>query len=1440
MLIDSLIRFSVRNKFVVMLLTLALIGWGIWALGRIPIDAVPDITNNQVQVITMSPTLAPQEVEQYITTPVELQLANLPGVEDIRSISNFGLSVITVVFDEAMPVLDARQLVNEQLPLAAEAIPPDFGTPRMMPISTGLGEIFQYVLEVEPGYEDQYDAMKLRTIQDWIVKRYLNGIEGVVEINSFGGFVRQFEVALLPDRLRALDITVPEVEQALLNDNQNAGSAYLEEGGRSFYVRAQGLIRTKEDLAQVLVANRQGLPVLVRDIAKVREGFPPRYGAMTRNGQGEAVGGITMMLKGANSDQVIRAVKERIANIQSVLPPGIHLHAYLDRSELVSRTTSTVEKNLLEGGLIVVFVLVLLLGNLRAGLIVASVIPLALLFAFGLMELFGVSANLMSLGAIDFGLIVDGAVILVEATVHRLESRFSGKRLLRNEMDDAVIEATSRIRKSASFGEIIILMVYLPLLGLEGVEGKMFVPMAQTVSFAILGALVLSLTYVPMMASLVLSRSPRQHRTLSDRLVEGLHRLYEPALKLALRRRWWVLSLAGISLMATLWLFGRMGGEFIPQLDEGDLAMQMSLPPGSSLSQSVKTSTAAERLLLANFPGEVKEVVSKIGTAEVPTDPMGVEDADIMIILQPKEQWTHAEDRYELVSLMQEVLEPLEEDGTSFEFTQPIELRFNELLTGSKSDVVIKIFGDDLDELARLGQAVVPIVEKVPGAADVILSRTSGFPQLMIEYRRDRLAALGISVGDVNRTVQAAIAGLTTGVVFETDRRFDLVLRLHPDYRMSPSDLERLQVRSANGQAIPLREIADIRYAEGPMRINHDNTRRQVSIGVNVRGRDVEQLVAELQQTLQRDLPLPAGYGYFFGGEFEQLQSASRRLMITVPLVLALIYALLYLTFGSFAQALMIFSAIPLAAIGGVLSLWLRGMPFSISAGVGFIALFGVAVLNGIVLIGYLNQLEHEGVEDLRERILEAARVRFRPVVMTALVASLGFLPMAISSGAGAEVQRPLATVVIGGLLTATILTLIVLPVLYSFQARRRSRLRPQGAMLVLLLLGIVPASFAQTPVLTEEAALELAQTQSAQVRLGQANREVVAAGGKGFWNPGETAIQWQQGQMNTSAFDALITVAQPLGRPWEVPTKRSGWEEAMASSDAGLREASRDAQLEVASLYEEWYRCEAMKGLSDSLLQLYDELLRIQQLRAEAGEELPFERGLAITAQGQWQLRKSDCLRRQVQVQAALQRMLGLEAMPLLPTGPGPARALPDSLQAIMAAFSQTSTYERLFHAQAQQSQALRLQKLQQSPALELGWFGQTIDGENGFQGAYLGVSVPLWVPAQTAKVQVQQAQLAAQQVQMELEEEAFRQKAQTFWADYLYQREALQLYQGQGQVQAEMIQRVVLDRYRLGEVPFAEVLRLLSQTASWQEARLEARYRLHLSILTLRFLTQ
>ncbi|MEY3051810.1 MAG: hypothetical protein RLY31_1595 [Bacteroidota bacterium] len=1049
-MLEKIILYSIRQKFMVSLGTTALIIWGVWSFTRLNIDAIPDITNNQAQVLTVCPTLATQEVEQFVTYPIERAVRSIPGVVELRSISRFGLSVVTVVFEEEMDKFLVRQLLNEKLKEAGEQIPPGFGTPELAPISTGLGEILHYRIEPAPGYEDRYTAMELRTIQDWIVRRQLAGTPGVVEVNSFGGYLQQYEVALSPDRLHSMGMDIGEVFFALENANQNTGGAYIEKNSDAYFIRTEGLATSMDDIRHIVVRTVGGRPVLIGDVAEVRLGSALRYGAVSHNGKGEIVLGIVMMLKGENAARVIANVKERLAQIEPSLPEGIRITTFLDREKLVDRTIRTVRNNLLEGALIVIFILVLLVGNLRAGLVIASVIPLSMLFAIGMMNLFGVSANLMSLGAVDFGLVVDGAVIIVEATLHFLHVRLyrqpydreSGPpptlRLSKAEMDRSVGEAASQIMRSSVFGVIIILVVYLPILSLSGVEGKMFKPMAQTVSFALVGALILSMTYVPALSAALLGRNLRATAGLSDRIIRFVQRLYLPTLHFALRNKLAVLLLSGSLLGYSIFSFLRMGGEFIPTLDEGDIMMHGFCRPGTSLSQTIESHRLVQQLIMEHFPDEVEQVISKIGTAEIPTDPMAPETADNIILLKPKEQWTKARTKEELVSLLEEKVYDI--PGMAFEFTQPIKMRFDEMMTGVRSDVAVKVFGDNLDSLVASGQRVERLLRDVSGLVDIKVEQVEGLPQISIRYDYGKIARHGLHVRDVNQVVRTAFAGEVAGAVFQDERRFDLVVRLDAAYRNDIGHVRRLPVRTAAGVLVPLEELATVAFVTGAAQISRDDGRRRIVVSANVRGRDVESVIDEIRVAMERGLRLPAGYYYVFGGQFENLQAAKARLSVAVPAALLLIFLLLYISFQSLEESLLIFTAIPMAAIGGVFALMWREMPFSISAGVGFIALFGVAVLNGIVLISYFNELERSGADNLQERIVRGALTRLRPVLMTAAVASLGFLPMAISQGAGAEVQRPLATVVIGGLVTSTLLTLVVLPVLYALVFDKRKR----------------------------------------------------------------------------------------------------------------------------------------------------------------------------------------------------------------------------------------------------------------------------------------------------------------------------------------------------------------------------------------------------------------
>ncbi len=1060
-MLQKIIKLSIDNKLIILLITAAIAGFGIFSLTQIPIGAVPDITNNQVQVITTSKNLSTQDVEQFITYPVELEMANLPGVTEIRSISKFGLSVVTIVFEDAMGTYLPRQLIAEKIKSASEKIPEGFGTPEMGPITTGLGEIYQYTLDTKPGFKDRYSPMELRTLQDWVVKRQLSGIPGVVEVNTWGGFLKQYEVALYPEKLKSMNITHVQVLDALEKNNSVAGGGYIEKANESYFVRGEGMIKSLSDIENVVVKNVDGVPILIKNIAEVHFGFANRFGAITGNGEGEKVLGQVMMLKDGDSNKVIEAVKERVAEIQKTLPEGVFINGFLERSELIGKTTFTIAENLIIGIIIVVFVVILLLGSMRSGLVVASVIPLSLLFTLSLMYIFGVDANLMSLGAIDFGIIIDGAVIIVEFIAFKITSSRKELMLLsenerQENIDEITYSSSSKMMTSAIFGQLIILIVFIPILSLSGVEGKMFKPMAMAFSFALIGAMFLCFTYVPVISSIFLKPEKVTKNNVSKRLMTFFYKMYEPVIKWSLFHKNLVISFSIVLLIITGIIFSRMGGEFIPTLDEGDFVIQPVLKTGTTLTKTAEITTQIEQILLDNFP-EVSQVVSRIGAAEVPTDPMSMEESDVIIKLKPKGEWVSADSKDELADKFKEKLAII--PGIDFEFTQPIEMRFNELITGVRADVAVKIFGEDLRVLADKADEIKSKIANVEGASDIIVEKIDGLPQMTVTYNRKKVARYGLNIQSLNEIISMGFAGNTVGSVFEGERRFDMVVRLHPESRKNIDNLKNLYVDTPTGTKIPLHEVATIEYTKGPAKISRDDTKRRIVIGINVRNRDMESVVKDVRDIIETQVKLPVGYTISYGGQFENLNSAKARLKIAVPIALFLIFIMLHFAFNSIKEALMIFSAIPLSAVGGVLFLWLRGLPFSISAGVGFIALFGIAVLNGIVLIEHLKSLKEQGFDDVNERILKGTKERLRPVILTAAAAALGFLPMAVSTNAGAEVQRPLATVVIGGLITATVLTMVVLPVLYSIFDTKEFKMKKRkvAPTVVIILFMLIP-----------------------------------------------------------------------------------------------------------------------------------------------------------------------------------------------------------------------------------------------------------------------------------------------------------------------------------------------------------------------------------------------
>jgi cobalt-zinc-cadmium resistance protein CzcA len=1447
-MLDKIIAFSIKNKFIIALMTLALIVWGIWSLTRLPIDAVPDVTNNQVQIITVCPTLAGQEVEQLVTYPIEQSVANLPDLEELRSISRFGLSVITVVFEDNVDIYFARQLINERLKEAEVQIPKGVGTPELAPVSTGLAEVYQYIIHPIKGSESKYTAMDLRTMQDWIVARQLYGTAGIAEVNSFGGQVKQYEVAVDPDRLLAMGVTIPEIFTALEKNNENTGGAYIDKKPNAYFIRGVGLISSFEDIKNIIVkTNPNGIPILINDVADVRLGNAVRYGAITYNGEVDAVGGVVMMLKGANSADVVSRIKDKMATIQKTLPSDIIIEPFLDRTDLVNRAISTVEKNLLEGALIVIFVLVLFLGNMHAGLIAASAIPLSMLFALGMMNVFGVSANLMSLGAIDFGLIVDGAVIIVEATLHQLGLRKNTGRLTQSEMDEEVFSSASNIRNSAAFGEIIILIVYIPILTLLGIEGKMFRPMAQTVGFAIFGALILSLTYIPMMCALFLPKTMSHKVTFSDQMMVFFQRIYTPLLVGCLRFKKTIVCITIVIFLITAFIFSRMGGEFIPTLQEGDFAFHCILPQGTSLSQSIETSMQAARLI-KEFD-EVKMVVNKTGSAEVPTDPMPPEATDLMIILKPENEWKRNISYDELAEEFEEKLSTM--PGVFFEKNQPIQMRFNELMTGIREDLAVKIFGENLDTLISYAKKVNAVVRRVDGTSDPSIERVEGLPQIVINYNRSQMANYGLHIEDVNHIVSTAFAGGVAGVVYENERKFDLVVRLDSTHRNSIDDVRNLYIPTKNGTQIPLSQVAEIKIELGPAQISREDGKRRIVIGFNIKGRDVESVIDDIQSQLDLEVKLPEGYYYTYGGTFENLQAASKRLMIALPVALILIFMLLYFTFKSVKQATLIFAAIPMSAIGGVFALLIRGMSFSISAGVGFIALFGVAVLNGIVLIATFNQLEKDGITDIIQRIKQGTKIRLRPVLMTATVASLGFLPMALSNGAGAEVQKPLATVVIGGLLTATILTLFVLPLLYLMFAHKRN-LKISSLTLLACAFLLVSQVRAQTipRQLSIEDAVNIALNNNSEIQSQKLDVQSSEIMKKSVFELPKTNINLQYGQYNSINKDLGFQINQSIPFPTYYSAKSNLYKAEWRYSQWQQYALESKVKAQVRSHFYQLLYLQNTKTTLQTLDSLYVDLVSAAALRYKTGETNLLEKTTSETRRGQLSL-----LLKQTETDIAiaynsLKTLLNTNEeftidnnrnfQPLV-LGSSFDTSLIENNPSLQALYQLATIAEQNKNVEA--ATAL--------PDFNIGYFNQSLigtqniegtevyyDGSKRFQGLNIGISIPLTFMSNNQKIR--SLTVKQQALKKEADNEKVLLQTQLKNALLIYNQNLSQYnyFKSTAIPNAEIIMHTAKVSFRSGDIGYIEYLQALQTATDVQLNYLQSINQINQSIINIHFL--
>ncbi len=1453
-MIERIIHFSVKNKILIGIFITVLVGCGIYSLTRLPVDAIPDITNNQVQIISIAPSLAVQEVESFVTAPLEVAVANIPDIVELRSISRLGLSVITVVFKDHVDLYWARQQLTERLNEAKEVIPEGIAKTELAPISTGLGEIYQYRLVVDKGLEEKYPPMELRTLQDWVVRRQMLGTPGVADINSYGGYVKQYEVAVNPDKMRSMGITLSDVFTALENNNENTGSAYIDKKPNAYFIRGIGLVQSLEDIENIPIKKTaSGFPVLIRDIATVQYGNATRYGAFVVD-TSEAVGGVVMMLKGANAHQVIEDVETRIKTIQTSLPDGVAIEPFLNRSDLVGRAIGTVTENLVLGALIVVFVLVILLGNLRAGLIVASVIPLSMLFAVSLMNLFGVSGNLMSLGAIDFGIIIDGAVIIVESVVHRIASnkRKSGIiEMSQQQMDQSVLDSAKRMMNSATFGQVIILIVYLPIMALTGIEGKMFRPMAQVVTFALIGAVILSLTYVPMASALFLNKKTQHKRTISDKIIDKLHQGFHPAIQYALNHRIGVSITAILLFLLSLFTYSRMGGEFIPQLEEGDLAAGVMTLQGGSLSNTIEQVEKANKIMLESFP-EIKHTVCKIGAGEIPTDPTPMETGDYIITLKPRNEWVSAKNREDLVAQIEEKLIPLA--GVKFEFQQPIQMRFNELMTGSKQDVAIKLFGDDLQTLSDVAAEIEGIITEIEGVEDINVEKVTGLSQIQVQLDRQRMAQYGLAVKDVNHILRSAIAGSEAGTVFDEEKRFSLVVRLDKDYRQQTEDIENLYIALPEGGQISFGQIADVAIKSGPAQVSRENTKRRITVGFNVRNADVQTVIAEVSRKVSQ-IKLPTGYFITYGGQFENLEAAKSRLKIAVPIALLLIFILLYFTFHSVKQALLIFTAVPLAAIGGVYALWIRDMNFSISAGVGFIALFGVAVLNGIVLIAEFNRLEKEGIADIKERVLKGLHSRLRPVIMTAAVASLGFLPMAVSGSAGAEVQRPLATVVIGGLFTATLLTLFVLPVFYvifsniSFRKIFFPKNVKTGVVLVLMMLG-ANSAFAQTKPLNVHEAIQMALDNNLKVKSAAYEVDAQKALRGSAWDIPKTTIDGSYGQMNTVLKDNSVTI----GQSFEFPTVYMH-QNKLARTNINSSESKYYAsQLEIASEVKTVYWHLVYLNSQKSLLTYHDSLmsqfLRSAERKSAVGEsnrlELLQARSVSMEVKNTLHEIEKDMLIDQNK----LKMLLNTDDLVAISD---------QELSLLVVSFMSDSAIiasnPQMAYMQKQADIAELEKKIERGktlPDLQIGYFSQTIRGEqevdgvprvfgpgDRFTGVEAGISIPLWPFPHASRIKaagIRQKIAEANAVDFN---NALVGKNKELQLEYEKNRASVTYYRDHAIPEAEAIITQAEKSYKAGALDYNDYIMLISRAITIKNNYLGVLNAFNQTVIQIDFLT-
>ena len=1431
-MLNRIIDFSIRNKLIVGLFLITLMAFGTYQLGKLPIDAVPDITDNQVQIITSSPSLGAPDVERFITFPIEQSCSNIPGMKQIRSFSRFGLSVVTIVFEDDVDVYWARQQVTERMQTVRQLIPESFGLPEMAPITTGLGEIYQYSVRTQKGYESKYSITDLRTIQDWIVRRQLLGVKGVADVASFGGFLKQYEVSVNPSKLMAAKITIHDVFAALESNNQNTGGAYIEKGPTVLFIRSEGLTGSIEDIGSIVVTNLpDGTPLHIRDVAEVRTGSATRYGAMTYNGEGEVAGAVVMMLKGANSSGVIKQVKNRIVEIQKMLPEGVVIDPFLDRTKMVNNSIHTVEKNLAEGALIVIFVLILFLGNLRAGLIVASVIPLAMLFAIIMMNLFGVSGNLMSLGALDFGLIVDGAVIIVEAVLHTLthSKHFNSiNQLSQKEMDEQVNVSAGKMMNSAVFGQIIILIVYLPILTLEGIEGKMFKPMAQTVAFALIGAFILSLTYVPMMSALFLSRKITHEKSLSDRFMEKVEYGYQHTLERLLSFPKTILISVFALFMGAVFVISNLGGEFIPTLPEGDFAVDTRVLPGSSLTTSTDAVLKSQRMLLAKFP-EIEKIVGKTGSSEIPTDPMPIEASDMMIILKPRKEWTSARTYDELAAKMSKELENM--PGVTYSFQYPVAMRFNELMTGARQDVVCKIFGENMDTLSKYAEILGAISKEVRGSQNIYVETVSGIPQIVVKYDRSKIAQYGLNISDVNRALNTAFAGQSSGAVYEGEKKFDMVVRLEPRQRQNLEDVRDLLIPVSNGVQIPLGSVADIEIVNGVNQIQRENAQRRIIVGFNVRNRDVQSTVDDLQQKIKSKLKFPPGYYITYGGAFENLRQAKERLSIAVPVSLLLIFILLYFAFNSFKYGLLIYSAIPLSAIGGIFALASRGMPFSISAGVGFIALFGVAVLNGIVLIAEFNRQKEMGLKDVRRIVMMGGKIRLRPVLMTAFVASFGFLPMALSSGEGAEVQRPLATVVIGGLMVATFLTLYVLPILY-IQFENMAPIKKIRKLPVLIFIMLACQITQAQETISLQHAIDLAMSNNLEIKSEELNAEKMHKLTGASWNIEQANAGFEYGQLNSDFADNRFFISQGFKFPKFYTSQKvllnAEWKHSLLSKN--IKE--HELKLEVSRTFHELMYMTEKKKILLGIDTIFANFLNAANVRFEKGESNALEKTTAELQLGQIDIQLQELNADFKNLQIHLMRLLNVDRE-MLPQYSSFKRD--PAIQTDNVAIANHPVLKGLEAAENIAQAKLKHEKTRNLPGMTVGYSDMSMLGTGAderfyasrktrFRSVQVGLGIPIFNAAQKSVVEAVKIDVFKSENDYESKKKDLEAGYQQLILQYRSSLKVLEYFEQTALKNADNIMNTAYKQLSSGEINYLEWVMLVNQAANIRSQYIDA----------------